>query len=183
MLPRKASRRPGVVLGTGIIAVLGTRTEQPQSRFLSSGASPSPGGPKPAGQGRQSLALAPLRVEGASSCCAVACACVTNLRSEHLFVLFLLSPLHLPLSVCQNTNGPLLGPCHLVSIRVTLGTASLLDLCAQSERGSRGPSNPVFVPGGMWSHLAFSPPGQRRLLWFPGGHAPALGSPGGGKCG
>ena len=117
VLPRKASRRPGVVLGTGIVAVLGTRTEQPQSHFLSSRAFPSPRGPKPAGQGQQPLALAPLRVEGASSCCAVACACVTNLRSEHLFVLFLLSPLHPPLSVCQNTNGPLLGPCHLVSIR------------------------------------------------------------------
>jgi hypothetical protein len=38
--------------------------------------------------------------------------------SAHLFVLFLLSPLHPPLSVCQNTDGPLLGPCHLVSICV-----------------------------------------------------------------
>lgn len=46
--------------------------------------------------------------------------------SKHLFVLFLLSPLHPPLSVCQNTNGPLLGPCHLVSICHPV-TASLPD--------------------------------------------------------
>lgn len=74
----------------------------------------------------------PGRCGGHVSCCAAlcVCVCVTNIRSEHLLVLFLLSPLHPPLSVCQNTNGPFLGPCHLVSIHVTLVTTSLLDLCA-----------------------------------------------------
>lgn len=96
---------------------------------------------------------------------AVLCVCVTNIRSEHLFVLFLLSPLHPPLSVCQNTNGPLLGPCHLVSIHVTLVTASLLNLCAWSERGSCGPLYPFLYKVGCGAILPSA--GQRRLLWFP----------------
>lgn len=49
----------------------------------------------------------------------VGCVLASLTCSAHLFVLFLLSPLHPPLSVCQNTDGPLLGPCHLVSICVS----------------------------------------------------------------
>lgn len=79
-------------------------------------------GPEAAGRGQLPLGRLPGRW-------AAVCACFTNICSEHLSVFFL-SPLHPPLSVCQNTNGPLLGPCHLVSIRVTPVTPSLLDLCA-----------------------------------------------------
>lgn len=83
-------------------------------------------GPKARWSGQQPPGLLGL----CGACPVLCCACLTDICSEHLFVLSLLSPVHPPLSVCQNTNGPFLGPCNLVSIRVTLVTASLLNLCA-----------------------------------------------------
>lgn len=100
-----------------------------QGRALAAAPSPHPWVLKPAGQGQQPPVAAPWLLCRARPRAAL-CVCLANICSEHLCVLFLLSPLRPPLSVCQNTNGPLLGPCHLVSIRVTLVTAFLLDLCA-----------------------------------------------------
>lgn len=58
-------------------------------------------------------------MQSTSSRHAVPCACLTNLRSEHLLVLFFLSPLHSPF-VCLSeyeraTSGalsPSKYPCH-----------------------------------------------------------------------
>ena len=93
--------------------------EQPRSRFLSSPAPLSPGGPKPAGRlvGMAAPGSRPPRLQSALSH-AVSCACLTDLRSERLFV-FLLSPLHPPY-VCLSeyeraTSGalsPSKYPCH-----------------------------------------------------------------------
>lgn len=104
------------------MALPGNHADSPQERCLSCLRLSRSRGPEAAGQGQLPLVRLPGR-------CVVVCACFANICLEHLSV-FLLSPLHPPLSVCQNTNGPLLGPCHLVSIRVTLVTPSLLDLCA-----------------------------------------------------
>lgn len=107
--------------------------EQPCSRLLSSPASLSPRGSKADWQAGRDAAPGPRspHLQSASSRHAVPCAHLTNLLSEHLLVCFSSLLCILLLSVCQNTNGPLLGPCHLVSIRVTLGTSScLLNFCA-----------------------------------------------------
>lgn len=109
-------------------AVRGSRTEQPPERlpFLA----------EPLHTAATQGWLVPAR----SPCChflaaggrvlVLCCVAASLMSALSLSVLFLLSPLHSPLSVCQNTDGPLLGPCHLVSIRVTLVTASLPLLCA-----------------------------------------------------
>lgn len=79
----------------------------------------------------QPLALAPLTCRARPH--AMLCRVLTSLTSAQSTYLCCFSSLLciLLLSVCQNTNGPLLGPCHLVSIYVTLGTSScLLNFCA-----------------------------------------------------
>lgn len=109
-----------------VVAGLGSHTEKPEQQLpLLAEPLHVPGTQQPPVPTSRLLQRARLVL-----CCAMLCVCVTNIHSEHLLVLFLLSPLHPPLSVCQNTNGPLLGPCHLVSIHVTLVTTCLLDLCA-----------------------------------------------------
>lgn len=55
--------------------------------------SPRPWGPKPAGQGQQLPVPTPWLLWRARPR-AVLCVCLTNICSEHLYVLFLLSPLH-----------------------------------------------------------------------------------------
>lgn len=89
-------------------------------------------------------------------------------------MLFLLSPLHPPLSVCQNTDGPLLGPCHLVSTCVPLWSPPSL-----IRMGFLWASTSLFC--GKWGMVPSCPFSWARCLKCPGWlwHLPSS-HPGGG---
>lgn len=63
---------------------------------------------------------------------AMLCRVLTSLTSaQSTYLCCFSSPLHPPFVCLSEYERPLLGPCHLVSIYVTLGTSScLLNFCA-----------------------------------------------------
>lgn len=78
------------------------------------------------------------------------------------------------LSVCQNTDGPLLGPCHLVSTRV-----ALLGCCLPAPTAPPDGNRVLgaWLPSRLRSSVAPThTPGWRHLLWPLPQHSVQLGS-------